>query len=60
MSFKRNNTQLNLSPFTLQIGQLIVQQATQVDNSKLSTTLASVNKADIAINQGIILALHQD
>ena len=60
MSFKQNNTQLNLSPFTLQIGQMIVQQATQVDNSKLSTTLASVKKADIAINQGITLALLQD
>jgi len=59
MTLKHNNTQLNLSPFTLQIGQLIVQQATQADKSKLSTTLASVNKADIAINQGITLDLHQ-
>ncbi|WP_137221096.1 YdbH domain-containing protein [Shewanella sp. MEBiC00475] len=60
MTFKQDNTQLNLSPFTLQIGQLIVQQATQADKSKLSTTLASVNKTDIAINQGIALAIHLD
>lgn len=60
MSFKPNKTQLNLSPLTLQIGQLIAQQATQVENSKLSTTLASVKKTDIAINQGITLALLQN
>lgn len=60
MTFKQHNTQINLSPFTVQISQLIAQQAIHSDKSKLSTTQASVSKADISINQGLSLALNQD
>jgi hypothetical protein len=60
LTFDKNNIQLNLSPFSLQMNQLIAQQTIISSNNKLSSAQALVNKTDIGVNQGVSLMINQD
>ncbi|MGX9460924.1 YdbH domain-containing protein [Shewanella sp. A14] len=61
ITYSSNNTQVMLSPFTTSISQLVAQQTDQAAISKLSTTQASLNKADVSINQALSFTInHHD